>query len=137
MTDNKTTTTKAPRKYHITSKPTYAMGTLFLGTSLYFIGQKKTLMTKISLVSSGLFFISGQGALLAGGLSAALAASTTASALSHRKLFPLVLGTLTFSSMAYHAFFPLYNNIDEVKDIIDKFNDDVKQNKEVEKNRGN
>ncbi|EFA76723.1 hypothetical protein PPL_09474 [Heterostelium album PN500] len=133
-----TSTTKSNKnnEYTITSKPTYCMSSLFLGTSAYFYSRNKPLMTRISLVSSLLFGISGalidynyvnQGTLIAGGLSAALAASTTANALSQRRLFPLVLGTLSFSSMAYHAFFPLYNNVHEVRDLIDDFNAKVKE----------
>ncbi|GAM27776.1 hypothetical protein SAMD00019534_109520, partial [Acytostelium subglobosum LB1] len=129
------------KKYVIMAKPTYAMSAVFFGTFAYYTSRRMPLMAKVSLISSGLFLTSGllidnsytnTGAFLAGGLSAALSASTWASALKHGKMFPLVLGTLTVSSMAYHGFFSLYNSLDEVEEMIKRHDNHVRMIKQEE-----
>lgn len=125
------------------SIPSYTLSTSFFLSSLYFFAKNKKVLGKISIISSGTFLLSGAlidnkyenvGSLTAGGLSSLLAGTTMASGIKHKKIFPILLGSLCIYSLGYHAFFSLYNNIDDVKYVIDQHNEKLME-KESDKEK--
>ncbi|KAM9959661.1 hypothetical protein ACTFIR_000749 [Dictyostelium discoideum] len=119
----------------LSSRPTYLAGGIFGAAAIYYNLKKKGKLAKFSLLSSALIVFSGHlidrgeekfGTILAGGVSAILSGTTIASGFKNKKILPLALGTVAVASMSYHGFFSLYNGLDQVKELIDTHDQNVK-----------
>ncbi|KAN0029209.1 hypothetical protein ACTFIV_011088 [Dictyostelium citrinum] len=128
----------------LSSRPTYLTGGVFGAAAIYYNIKKKTSLAKFSLLSSALIVFSGHlidrgeekfGSILAGCISAVLSGTTLASGFKNKKILPLALGSVAISSMSYHGFFSLYNNLDEVKELVDNHNENVKLLKQGQQNK--